>query len=296
MANIKRNKGIKGPTIAICAVATVALVGVGFAAWVISGSSSASTTGNIQVDVVNDTSYPIVLNGWQDGKDSIVFGIPAGSENVGTDTTSSDFLHATWLTTTTSNSDGAGEYENLEVTLNFNVYNVKAGDDLSSILDVDFTTTTTTYTDLESYTKGYVSGLPNKADGTLKLSYQAGGAESNYTEITSSNSVTESDIQTETEGNNPGNYVACQATATFSWGPAFAGMNPYYFSYYVEGYENDATASNSVIDSSYFESASSDSYTTITSQLLFSQALQQLETDFGTGIEFTLTITAAANS
>ncbi len=273
MANIKRNKGIKGATIAICSIATVALVSVGFATWVIAGSSSINGTGNIQVDVVTDSSYPIVLKGWENNQSDIVFGTPTSED-------ASTMDHASWLS-----FDGTTT-ENLSVTLNFDVYNVKDGYNLSQILTVAFSADCTSstyesYDAITSVTNNYVSGLPTVDDGTLYLSYKA---DESYTKIETSNELSSSDI---TEGTD-GNYVSCQATAKFSWGSAFGYMNPYAFSYYVEDYEsNHGTSSD--YSNSYVSSDGA-----ITSQLQLSQALQQLEADFyDNNISFILTITAA---
>ncbi len=271
MANIKRNKGIKGATIAICSIATVALVSVGFATWVIAGSSTISSTGNIQVDVVTDSSYPVILKGWEEDKSGIVFGTPTSEQ-------ASEMSHASWLSIENNDKD-----ENLSVTLNFGVYNVKAGDDLSTILSVDFAAdlsnssySSSSYDQITSVKNGYVSGLPTEEAGTLYLSYQAGGSAGKYTEISESNSISSSDLQTSDDRN----YVSCQATAEFSWGDAFGGKNPYEYSAEVEAHEADSSTSVSG---------------TIASQLQLSQALQQLEADFeDNAISFILTITAAA--
>ncbi len=271
MANIKRNKGIKGATIAICSIATVALVSVGFATWVIAGSSTISSTGNIQVDVVTDSSYPVILKGWEEDKSDIVFGTPTSED-------ATSMSHASWLSIENNDKD-----ENLSVTLNFDVCNVKEGDDLSEILSVDFAAdlsnssySSSSYDQITSVAKNYVSGLPTEEAGTLYLSYQAGGSADEYTGIEESNSVSDSDLQTGSDGS----YVSCQATAEFSWGSAFGGKNPYEYSAEVEAYEADSSTSLSG---------------TITSQLQLSQALQQLEADFNDEtISFILTITAAA--
>lgn len=275
MANIKRNKGIKGPTIAICSIATVALVGVGFASWVISGSSSVSESGSITVDVVSDSTYPMILGDWEDGKKDIVFGVPS-------ETDASSMNHASWLTIShDENSD-----ENLVVTLNFNIYNVKENDDLSQILSVDFdlTNNSGSFDEITSVTNKYVSGLPTKDNGRLFISYKAGGSSGSYTEISGTATVSSSDIQNATDGN--GDYVACQATAKFEWGEAFGGMNPYEYSYLIEQAESAGTS---------VSVGGGSSETLIQSQLAFSQALQQLEADFGNdGVAFTMTLTSTA--
>lgn len=54
-------------------LACLALIGVGFASWVISAGKSATATGNIVVDDVSDKRISLTYE-WVDGKSSIIYG------------------------------------------------------------------------------------------------------------------------------------------------------------------------------------------------------------------------------
>lgn len=91
-------------TLTLSILACLALIGVGFASWIISANAVDKAEGNIIVDTVADKTY-VVSGSWLDGKSSITFGAPA--------TMNAD---DPWLT-----NDSKGKTENLIVTYQLKV-------------------------------------------------------------------------------------------------------------------------------------------------------------------------------
>lgn len=60
-------------TLTLSILACLALIGVGFASWVISAGKSATATGNIVVDDVSDKRISLTYE-WVEGKSSIIYG------------------------------------------------------------------------------------------------------------------------------------------------------------------------------------------------------------------------------
>lgn len=92
-------------TLTLSILACLALIGVGFASWIISADTSAEPAkGNIIVDTVEDKTY-VVSGEWLENKSSIIFGAP-------------DTMDASnpWLT-----NDSEGKTENLTVTYQLTV-------------------------------------------------------------------------------------------------------------------------------------------------------------------------------
>lgn len=92
-------------TLTLSILACLALIGVGFASWIISADTSAEPAkGNIIVDTVEDKTY-VVSGEWLENKSSIIFGAP-------------DTMNASnpWLT-----NDSEGKTENLTVTYQLTV-------------------------------------------------------------------------------------------------------------------------------------------------------------------------------
>lgn len=92
-------------TLTLSILACLALIGVGFASWIISADTSAEPAkGNIIVDTVEDKTY-VVSGEWLENKSSIIFGAP-------------DTMNASnpWLT-----NDSKGKTENLTVTYQLTV-------------------------------------------------------------------------------------------------------------------------------------------------------------------------------
>lgn len=89
-------------TLTLSILACLALIGVGFASWIISADTSTTAQGSFIVDTVSDKSYT-VTGDWKDKKSEIIFSAPTG------DTTSG------WLT------NDSAKKENLTVTYQLTV-------------------------------------------------------------------------------------------------------------------------------------------------------------------------------
>lgn len=92
-------------TLTLSILACLALIGVGFASWIISADTSTNAEGNIIVDTVTDKSYVISEASWKDGNSKISFGAPKEMKEPNA-----------WLT-----NNSAGEAENLTVTYKLKV-------------------------------------------------------------------------------------------------------------------------------------------------------------------------------
>ncbi|MDD7394776.1 MAG: hypothetical protein PUG14_01740 [Acholeplasmatales bacterium] len=92
-------------TLTLSILACLALIGVGFASWIISANTSTTAQGSFIVDTVNDKTYK-VEGAWLDNQSKITFGAPATMNNT------SD----TWLT-----NDSKDKKENLTVTYQLTV-------------------------------------------------------------------------------------------------------------------------------------------------------------------------------
>lgn len=93
-------------TLTLSILACLALIGVGFASWIISADTSAEPAeGNIIVDTVTDKTY-VVSGEWLENKSSIIFGAPATMNNT----------EKTWLT-----NNSTDKKENLTVTYRLTV-------------------------------------------------------------------------------------------------------------------------------------------------------------------------------
>lgn len=94
-------------TLTLSILACLALIGVGFASWVISADAIKEAEGNIIVDTVTDKSYVISAASWKGGNSKISFGAPKKAEMTEPNA---------WLT-----NNSAGEAENLTVTYQLTV-------------------------------------------------------------------------------------------------------------------------------------------------------------------------------
>lgn len=92
-------------TLTLSILACLALIGVGFASWIISADAADKAEGSFIVDTVTDKSYT-VEGSWFDNQSKITFGAPATMNNT------SD----TWLT-----NDSKDKKENLTVTYQLTV-------------------------------------------------------------------------------------------------------------------------------------------------------------------------------
>lgn len=94
-------------TLTLSILACLALIGVGFASWIISADAIEEAEGNIIVDTVTDKSYVISAASWKGGNSKISFGAPKKAEMTEPNA---------WLT-----NNSAGEAENLTVTYQLTV-------------------------------------------------------------------------------------------------------------------------------------------------------------------------------
>lgn len=92
-------------TLTLSILACLALIGVGFASWIISADATKNEKGNIIVDTVTDKSYVISAASWKDGNSKISFGAPKEMNITGA-----------WLT-----NDSTDKTENLTVTYQLTV-------------------------------------------------------------------------------------------------------------------------------------------------------------------------------
>ncbi len=94
-------------SLTLCLLTCLALIGVGFAAWIITATDTQTRTGNIEVDTVTDNRYSLDVTPAEGSAQSIIFGAPATMNDT----------NATWLT----NSGGADKTESLEATFTVKV-------------------------------------------------------------------------------------------------------------------------------------------------------------------------------
>ena len=127
-------------TLTLSILACLALIGVGFASWIISAEVSAEPAkGNIIVDTVADKTY-VVSGEWLENKSSIIFGAPSTMN-----------ASNPWLT---NNSEG--KTENLTVTYRLTV---TYGDGTKAKGIANKITTLVTAPENEKYTAAVNGGL-----------------------------------------------------------------------------------------------------------------------------------------
>lgn len=126
-------------TLTLSILACLALIGVGFASWIISADAIKEAEGNIIVDTVADKTY-VVSGSWLDDKSSITFGAPATMN-----------AHNPWLT-----NDSEGKTENLTVTYQLTV---KYGDNTPATGIKDKITAIVVAPENASYTAAVNGGL-----------------------------------------------------------------------------------------------------------------------------------------
>lgn len=124
-------------TLTLSILACLALIGVGFASWIISANTSTEAKGSFIVDTVSDKSYT-VTGDWKDKKSEIIFSAPTG------DTTSG------WLT------NDSAKKENLTVTYQLTV---KYGDNTPATGIKDKIITTVSAPADPNYTAAVNGGL-----------------------------------------------------------------------------------------------------------------------------------------
>ena len=126
-------------TLTLSILACLALIGVGFASWIISAEAKKEATGNIIVDTVADKTY-VVSGEWLGNKSSIIFGAPATMNESNP-----------WLT-----NDSEGKTENLTVTYQLTV---KYGDNTPATGIKDKIITTVSAPADTNYTAAVDGGL-----------------------------------------------------------------------------------------------------------------------------------------
>lgn len=188
----------------------VSVIGVGFAAWIITDDASESANGNITVEEVVDKRLSI-SGGYNDTEDdtkyylnneSIVFGTPTEEDKTG------------WLQIIQLDGEEA-QTQVLETTLKFEVGNYVN----CTSLTVNFAVDAEDQANVDkAVNKGYIV-LPENDELT-------------YTSIT-----TDIDTLTMTDG-------VVEVTYTFAWGAAFGGNNP--FTYFNASVKSDSNSNGGV--------------------------------------------------
>lgn len=124
-------------TLTLSILACLALIGVGFASWIISADTSTTAQGSFIVDTVSDKSYT-VTGDWKDKKSEIIFSAPTGVTTSG------------WLT------NDSAKKENLTVTYQLTV---KYGDNTPATGIKDKIITTVSAPADPNYTAAVNGGL-----------------------------------------------------------------------------------------------------------------------------------------
>ena len=213
-------------TITIASILSViVIIGVGFAAWVITNPKVEDTAdGSISVETVTDKSYTLTAEIAENDK-TIVFGKPANATTEGK-----------WFT-----FDSSTEEEKLEATLTLTLnYN-----NLDDVGEITFKMETLKGSDADNDTfAGLVTGgyIVNPT-----ISYKATNAET-YTDITAADKTVFTGLTVPKEAfkktTAPTESAMGVATATikitFGWGSVFGNTNPYtYFNGKDHSYDKD---------------------------------------------------------
>lgn len=176
-------------TLTLCILACIALIGVGFASWVITYNKEAEVTGNVQIDSISDKSHVVTV---VEGKDQrVVFGAKAASTEVS----------KPWLSSGKNEKNEDDEKEYLVLTYTVEVSNYE---DLASgkefivtVEEVKGEDDSTPYA--VALSNGLVAELPAQTDdeSTNKVKIESTKTNGQYT-----------------------------VTITFDWGTYFGGKNP----------------------------------------------------------------------
>lgn len=222
-------------TITIASILSViVIIGVGFAAWVITNPNAEDTAdGSISVETVTDKSYTLTAEIAENDK-TIVFGKPANATTEGK-----------WFT-----FDSSTEEEKLEATLTLTLnYN-----NFADVGEITFKMETLKGSDPDSTFAHLVDGnyIVNPT-----ISYKATDAET-YTAITAEGNTVFTGLTVpkkafkETTAPNGSAMGVATATIkiTFGWGSVFGNTNPYtYFNGGSHSYDTDyETAKNALTE------------------------------------------------
>lgn len=196
-------------SLAVCAVVSVlAFIGVGFSAWYVSGTSSQSFSGNVQVGVVVGGAADVTIADEQENQ-SVVYAAPSDA------TDSSKWIF----------SDGEIA-ENLMLEYDFTFSNVTSNMFLGMSVVVN---------DANEGGVDYVSQFGEEYN--KKAEYRAAvekGYIADVSEVEIDVKVTTiGSVSYQKDGNifsisGQSNGGSAHATLTFSWGEFFDGKNPYY--------------------------------------------------------------------
>ena len=191
-------------TLTLVLLSCLALIGVGFASWIISPNKTETANGNFSVDIVEEKNLTTEAK-WCDengdiveGKNSVIFGYKEFADGTTT--------NYNWL----KNSNSEFQ-ENLTLYLKVTVTDGKTAVDVdTSKVTVEvkeesgkYTTLATAQTDSDNEREAIVGALPNQKDGTIEIKDTLG-----------------------TAGQATGVFYVI---FTFSWGTAFAQQNPYQY-------------------------------------------------------------------
>lgn len=176
-------------TLTLCILACIALIGVGFASWVITYNKEAEVTGNVQIDSISDKSHIVTVVKGQD--QNVVFGAKAASTEVS----------EPWLSLGKNDKDEDDEKEYLVLTYTVEVTNyadlVSGKEFIVTVEEVKGEGESTPYA--VALSKGLVANLPAQTDNESTNKVKIGKTETN------------------------GQYTV---TITFNWGTYFDGKNP----------------------------------------------------------------------
>lgn len=228
------------PILSVCMV--VALVSVGFAAWLITGAdTSDDAQGQFITYGVSNEYFVVTISPTAESENKIVFGTPTDYTQTKTD----------WFQFDNSKE---GDKQNLEkeftVKLTFDDTNI-TNDQIRSVLKKWNISLTMTTTDGEA--KAYATAINNKYITQPK--FTMGGTEKTATgdtilgdtgmKITLTNTETDTDFAAadddiKTESGTNKKYVEAKVKVAFAWGTAFNSNNPYTY-FMGANFDDDAT-------------------------------------------------------
>lgn len=203
----------KSLSLTLCLLTCLALIGVGFAAWVVSAGDTKEVTGNITVDTVEDHRYQINVVGDTNlnSVGTIIFGRPASVDNTG------------WL----ANNGGTDKVENLSVS--FKVTVSKKSDSTNTALEVNG------------------ANQPTLTAGTISMSDTAKwNAVKNASTADGTGLIKDGTVSI-TKSTDDGDVNVYVVTVSFKWGDAFGtdSTNPYTY-YNAITNPSDAVMQNAV--------------------------------------------------
>lgn len=217
-------------------MSTIALLSTGFAAWVISGSSTETQTGNIAVDTVSNVSRILSDFKWgatvndDEGANPtnpyVVFDRPEDLSQIS--------VNDPWLKNDDTVEGSIEKFENLTLTATFTVSNVGAEETLNKIFSSIAITSVVEEGQDDIYDNcedaGLVTPLPRlvDADDATTWSKYVIDVENGTTSSTDGSTNGAYGITIEQTGIVDGN-ANYTLTVKFNWGKIFDYTNPYIF-------------------------------------------------------------------